>query len=127
MAHLLGVWIRARLRRCDGLSGLDNERAHGAVLGLQPAALGIAQTLVGKLESGEVPECLAHSLEPLLEAHAQRAERTERPLTGTDDRKGSRRSVSRSLVDELARQALTSASASRPLRAWRPVACTSAA
>jgi len=88
MAVLLGLLVRPRFGRTDGLSDLEKECEHGAVLGLEPPALGVVESLVGKLEGGEVPERLSGPLEPLLEACTQRTERRQRPQAGTHHRPG---------------------------------------
>ena len=69
------AWAWPRAVRAQGSCGLEKQRQHGTMLGLEPPALGVVESLLREREVGEVPERLADPLEPLLQARAKGAER----------------------------------------------------
>lgn len=70
---LHGLWCEAQALGSDCLGGLNQHQMGAPLVGLKPAALGRAQTLLGELKLGEVLQHLAGPGEPGLKARGKRA------------------------------------------------------
>jgi len=84
---LHGLWREAQSLGSDLLGGLNQQQMGAPLVGLEAAALGRAQALLGELEIGESLQHLARPGEPGLKARGERTHGRNAARLGPDDTK----------------------------------------